>query len=55
MTIDQEIQDMIQLRNLKGGSTALCAIIRNKTINLFNVGDSIGVIVSKDGIKQINE
>ncbi|EAS02734.4 protein phosphatase 2C containing protein (macronuclear) [Tetrahymena thermophila SB210] len=55
LMLDKEIQEMIKVRNLKGGSTALCALIRNKTINLLNVGDSIAAIVSYDGIRQINE
>lgn len=49
--IDQEILEFIRIKNMKGGSTALCALIRNKTVHLFNVGDSIAALVSKDGIK----
>lgn len=41
-------------RHIKGGSTALCAIARDSTIHVFNVGDSLAAVVGTHSQRFIN-
>lgn len=39
---------------MKGGSTALMGLFKENSLFIINVGDSIGVLINKEEIKQLN-
>jgi len=48
--IEKESLDMLQVNNQIGGSTAICAIIRDKKVTVANVGDSRATIFRNGSI-----
>ena len=46
--IDEDVISRLEQYNQQGGSTALCALIRNKKLVLANAGDSKAVMIKRD-------
>lgn len=46
--------NLLQKNNLKGGSTALMSLIKDNKLYNINIGDSIGVLLNKKEIIQLN-
>ena len=47
--IDKDILEKLENRKQQGGSTALCALIRDQKVFIANAGDSKAIVVKKDG------
>lgn len=43
----------VLLQNLKGGTTAVCALLLNKKLYIGWVGDSMAALVKRDGVTQL--
>ena len=50
---DKEILQKLETSNLQGGSTALCALIRDKKLYVANAGDSKAAVIKSNQIHVI--
>ena len=53
--IEKESLDILQMFNMKGGSTAICAILKDKKITVANLGDCRAAIYRKGIIISLSE
>ena len=50
---EQTDKKILELENIKGGSTVLCALIRGNKLYLANAGDSKAVLIQQNSIQSI--
>lgn len=55
MKLDEELLNYQRKTNSEGGSTALCALLRENELFIINLGDSIAAIIQNSQITKINE
>ena len=55
MKLDEELLTYQKKTNSEGGSTALCALIKENELFVINLGDSIAAFVADGKIVKINE
>lgn len=51
---DEELLKLLNSSNIKGGSTALCAIFKNSKLYIMNCGDSLSVLVGPQKMMRLN-
>jgi len=55
LKLDEELLNYQKKMNLEGGSTALCALIKENELFVINIGDSIAALITDGKIQKINE
>lgn len=53
--MDKELLNYQKKTNSEGGSTALCALIKDSELYVMNLGDSIAALIRGGKIEKINE